>query len=182
VMSKLLNTTVQWDTAMIIGWIAVIVAFGVSKLAEAPTATAAAMTAPLSAPLSTPTLAVVPECKSDSTTDTPTVDEMKRFITQTALEMQVDPQLALEIARTESGYRPHAVHVERDRSVSLGVFQLGPRTAKVLGVDDPLEWRQNVIGGVGYLGRLTAKYGGGAAGVEKVKCAWVNGEWSKVCK
>jgi soluble lytic murein transglycosylase-like protein len=109
--------------------------------------------------------------------DTPTVDEVRHFITQVALEMSVPPQLALEIAKSESGFRPHAVRLERNRTLSMGVFQINQQMVRPLGIEDPLDYKQNVIGAIGHMKHLIDRYG-----ADGVKCRWVNGEWSKSCR
>ena len=85
------------------------------------------------------------------------------------------PWLALEIAESESKYRPHTYRVERNRTLSVGVFGLNQVLWHTVGVDDPWDWRLNVIGGVGCLSRLVKKYGGDEAKlvrVEKCVIAW----------
>ena len=67
----------------------------------------------------------------------------------------VSPDLALAIAKAESGMNPNAV----SNKGAIGLFQLMPSTAASLGVDpnDPI---QNIDGGVSYFASLLNKYGG----------------------
>ena len=59
------------------------------------------------------------------------------------------------VAKTESGFRPDAV----SRCGAQGIMQLMPGTAKSLGVEDPFDPEQNVMGGAKYLGSLLGRYG-----------------------
>jgi membrane-bound lytic murein transglycosylase MltF len=59
------------------------------------------------------------------------------------------------VIRTESGYRADA----RSRVGALGLMQLMPGTAREVGVRDPLDPKQNVMGGARYLRKLYDKYG-----------------------
>ena len=76
------------------------------------------------------------------------------LITATAARYGVDPQLALAVARQESGFNQEA----RSPVGAIGVFQLMPATAKWLGVD-PYNVEQNIEGGIRYLSQLLAQYG-----------------------
>lgn len=59
------------------------------------------------------------------------------------------------VVRTESGYRPRAI----SRAGAQGLMQLMPITVKELGLSDPLEPRQNVLGGARYLRRMIDRFG-----------------------
>ena len=54
----------------------------------------------------------------------------------------------------ESGYNPHAV----SRVGAIGLGQLMPDTARVLGVD-PRDWQQNLTGSAQYLAMMLAEFG-----------------------
>lgn len=54
----------------------------------------------------------------------------------------------------ESGYNPHAV----SRVGAIGLGQLMPETARVLGVD-PRDWQQNLTGSAQYLAMMLAEFG-----------------------
>ncbi len=56
----------------------------------------------------------------------------------------------------ESGGRIDAV----SHKGAMGLMQLMPGTAKMLGVDDPFDPAQNLEGGIKYLSRLSDKYEG----------------------
>lgn len=72
----------------------------------------------------------------------------------------VPVELALAVARAESGYRQYAADgsVLRSSAGALGIMQLMPATAAELGVDatDPA---QNIDGGVRYLAELYRRFG-----------------------
>ncbi len=67
----------------------------------------------------------------------------------------ISPDLVDIVARQESGYRSNAV----SRAGAIGVMQLMPATARLLGVDphDPLG---NIEGGARYLRMLLDRFGG----------------------
>lgn len=83
--------------------------------------------------------------------DTKTV---KEIIVKHALEMGVDPAIALSIARTESGFR----HEARSSHGAVGVFQLMPSTARRLGVN-PYSLSDNIKGGIMYYKQMYKMFG-----------------------
>lgn len=77
-------------------------------------------------------------------------------IVAAAQKYGVDPNLALAVARQESGINP-SVH---DSSAgAIGMMQLMPATARSLGVN-PRDPDQNIDGGTRLLGQLQAQYNG----------------------
>lgn len=80
--------------------------------------------------------------------------DYRNIIARRAMEMGLDPQLMLRLARQESNFNPSAKSPKGAR----GLFQLMPGTAKELGVDpdDPL---QNIEGGLRYFRQQLDKYG-----------------------
>ncbi len=76
-------------------------------------------------------------------------------IVATAQQYGVDPSLALEVAQQESGLNRNAV----SSAGAIGVFQLEPATAAMLGVN-PYDVNQNIQGGIQYLAQMLAQFGG----------------------
>lgn len=76
-------------------------------------------------------------------------------IIKTAEDQGVDPQLALAVARVESGFSQAA----KGTSGEIGVMQLMPATAKSLGVN-PKSLDENILGGVTYLKQMLDLTGG----------------------
>ena len=85
----------------------------------------------------------------------PSTAQIQAWIAAAAAQYGVDPSLALAVAQQESGLNPNAM----SQAGAIGVMQLMPSTAIMLGVDatDP---QQNIYGGVHYLAELLAEFGG----------------------
>ena len=73
------------------------------------------------------------------------VDEIKSTIVTQALELGIDPALALSIAQVESNFKMEA----RSHCGAVGVFQLMPTTAKKIGIN-PYSLVENIKGGLKY--------------------------------
>ncbi len=69
---------------------------------------------------------------------------------------QLSPDLVFAVMRQESAFVPCAVSSKG----ALGLMQLMPATAEQLGVGDPLDAEQNVLGGAKYLKQLYTRYAG----------------------
>lgn len=83
-----------------------------------------------------------------------TSTEIQSRITQAALTYGVPPEIALGVARAESGFSQGAL----SPAGAIGVMQLMPATAAGLGVD-PYDPEQNIEGGVRLLAQLWTRYG-----------------------
>lgn len=73
-----------------------------------------------------------------------------------AAQYGVDEALVRAVIRMESGGKADAV----SHKGAMGLMQLMPGTAKMLGVDDPFDPVQNLEGGIKYLSQLSDKYEG----------------------
>jgi soluble lytic murein transglycosylase-like protein len=82
-----------------------------------------------------------------------------------AEEYNIDEELIRAVIQVESGWNADAVSSKG----AMGLMQLMPRTAEMLGVEDAFDPERNVEGGVKYLSQLTDKYEGD---VEKALAAY----------
>jgi soluble lytic murein transglycosylase-like protein len=99
-------------------------------------------------------------CSLSSTVDWhSTVLFAQRFsplIEQTAQRFQLDPALVRAVIHAESGFNPAA----RSRKGAMGLMQLMPGTARLVGVSDAWLPDQNIAGGVRYLADLLQQFRG----------------------
>ena len=91
--------------------------------------------------------------------------ELKDIIDECAEKYNIDNELIRAMIQIESGWDTEAV----SNKGAQGLMQLMPRTAAMLGVDDPFDAEQNIEGGVRYISDLTDKYRGD---VEKALAAY----------
>src|SRR5690606_33261765 len=78
------------------------------------------------------------------------------FITEAATLYQLPPTFVRAVIKVESNFNPTVVsHVG-----AMGLMQLMPRTAQSMGVRDPFDPRQNILGGTRYLRILANLFGG----------------------
>lgn len=82
------------------------------------------------------------------------VNSVKATIVKHAIEMGVDPAIALSIARTESGFR----HEARSSHGAIGVYQLMPSTARRMGLN-PYSLNDNIRGGIMYYKMMYKMFG-----------------------
>jgi hypothetical protein len=78
------------------------------------------------------------------------------IIREAALKYGVDPDLVRAVIRTESNFNPLA----KSRAGAKGLMQLMPRLAKELGISDPFDPRENILGGTKYLSKLLDRHDG----------------------
>lgn len=79
---------------------------------------------------------------------------IKEAIVKHSLEMNVDPALALSIAKKESGFR----HDLKSSHGAVGVFQLMPSTAKRIGYN-PYYLNENIKAGLTYYKMMYKMFG-----------------------
>lgn len=79
---------------------------------------------------------------------------IKEAIVKHSLEMNVDPALALSIAKKESGFR----HELRSAHGAVGVFQILPSTAKKIGYN-PYYLNENIKAGLTYYKMMYKMFG-----------------------
>ena len=99
-------------------------------------------------------LLVVVSCLFGNSALAASTANVKTHIVKHALELGIDPALALSIAKTESGF----CHDKRSRHGAVGVFQLMPSTAKKLGYN-PYYLSENIKGGLTYYKMMYNKFG-----------------------
>lgn len=78
------------------------------------------------------------------------------YIREAATLYQLPETFLRAVMRVESDFQPYAVSVDG----AIGLMQLMPGTAASMGVVDPYEPRQNVLGGARYLRVLANKFSG----------------------
>jgi soluble lytic murein transglycosylase-like protein len=78
------------------------------------------------------------------------------IIREASVKYAVDPDLVRAVIRTESNFNPLA----KSRAGAKGLMQLMPRLAKELGISNPFDPRENVLGGTKYLSKLLDRHDG----------------------
>jgi soluble lytic murein transglycosylase-like protein len=92
----------------------------------------------------------------DAAEAAPPLSPYEDIIREAALKYGVDPDLVRAVIRTESNFNPLA----KSRAGAQGLMQLMPRLAKELGISDPFDPRENVLGGTRYLSKLLDRHDG----------------------
>jgi soluble lytic murein transglycosylase-like protein len=77
-------------------------------------------------------------------------------VQRAAIYYQLPADLIWAVIKVESNFREQAV----SRAGARGLMQLMPRTAKAIGLRDPLDPEQNILGGAYYLRHLANRYRG----------------------
>ena len=83
-------------------------------------------------------------------------DGMDAIFERAARTYNVPVELLKAVGKVESNFNPNAV----SSAGAQGVMQLMPRTAEFLGVTDPFDPEQNIMGGAKYLSRKIEQYNG----------------------
>lgn len=81
---------------------------------------------------------------------------MNDIFDEAASKYGVDANLLKAIGKAESGFNASVV----SPAGAMGVMQLMPATARSLGVSDPYDARQNIMGGASYIAKLLKMYDG----------------------
>ncbi|MDX1676266.1 lytic transglycosylase domain-containing protein [Arsukibacterium sp.] len=84
------------------------------------------------------------------------VRDYNLIIDKVAREQQLEPALIRAVIHAESAFQAAAL----SKRGAVGLMQLMPDTAAMLGVSDPLSPEQNIRGGSVYLARLLKQYQG----------------------
>lgn len=83
-------------------------------------------------------------------------EELRKLVYVTSKKYQVPAELIWAVISVESSFNVNA----KSPVGAMGLMQLMPNTAKAMGVKDPWDPYQNVIGGTLYLRRLLRRYDG----------------------
>lgn len=86
---------------------------------------------------------------------TATATSMDAIFEEAAACYDISPRLLRAVAKAESNFNPKAV----SGAGAMGVMQLMPGTARSLGVSDPYDARQNIMGGAKYLKQNLDRFG-----------------------
>lgn len=81
---------------------------------------------------------------------------MEDIFKEAATTYGISIDLLKAVAKAESNFNPNAI----SKAGAMGVMQLMPGTAKSLGVSDPYNPRDNIMGGAKYLANLLKQYNG----------------------
>lgn len=82
-------------------------------------------------------------------------DHLEKIVQKYAQQHAVEEKLVWAVMRKESGYNPDAVSPKG----AMGLMQLMPGTASMLGVAEPFDPEQNIAGGVKYLKLCLNQFG-----------------------
>ncbi len=104
--------------------------------------------------LITSIITTTPMCALCETNTPSKVTTVKQYIVKHALDLGIDPALALSIAKAESGFR----HEARSAHGAVGVFQLMPSTARKIGYN-PYNLNENVKAGLVYYRMMYSMFG-----------------------
>ncbi|PJZ70778.1 lytic transglycosylase [Leptospira perolatii] len=81
--------------------------------------------------------------------------ELSELISEQSLKNGLDPDLVSSVIRAESNFKRNAV----SEKGAMGYMQLMPKTADLLGVEDPFDPEENISAGTKFLGDLVKRFG-----------------------
>ncbi|MEI1279375.1 lytic transglycosylase domain-containing protein [Leptospira venezuelensis] len=85
----------------------------------------------------------------------PTPKELGNIIERESNRNHLDPNLVKSVIKAESNFKPNAVSSKG----AIGLMQLMPGTADILGVENPFDPEENIAGGTKFLADLMKKFG-----------------------
>ena len=83
-------------------------------------------------------------------------NDVEKLVQDAARKQQVDPDLLRSVMRQESAFKPCAVSV----AGAMGLMQIMPDTAGMLGLDDPFDPAKNADAGAKFLKMMLDRYQG----------------------
>lgn len=81
---------------------------------------------------------------------------IERIILEAAVRYQIHPALIAAMIEVESGWKPYATSPKG----AMGLMQLMPQTARLVGVAQPYDTASNIFGGVKYLRQMLDRFNG----------------------
>ena len=81
---------------------------------------------------------------------------IEKHINEYSFKYGLDPELIKAVIKVESNYNPNAVSSKG----AVGLMQLLPSTAKLMGVNNPYNIKENIYGGCKYLKYLLEEFSG----------------------
>ncbi len=81
---------------------------------------------------------------------------IENYVQEYSFKYGLDPELVKAVIKVESNYNPKAVSPKG----AIGLMQLLPSTAKLMGVEDPYDIEENIYGGCKYLKYLLEEFSG----------------------